>query len=248
MNLHSNNEDQPSEEATFGISQFKDMSEWINRRKSFELECKITGEWSNTKNFFKGSGYILKHPSGNINENTLFIILHQGDIGKEDILIGRRRIIEINKSEIIQPYQDGKDSSHELNEVIEPNVFVLRNNFKKDLQNRIFFRKSEFDQALTWVKLFIKKFEISVYVEGVLNARKMQIPCIITGKVKSTDDNDLYVNLWDAFNPYDPLNDDTKEWLTRNWTIQVSQTGFNKIRPKYVLFEIDEELTSSKKE
>jgi len=247
MNLHSDIEDQPYEEATFGASQFEEMSEWVNNRKGFELECKITGEWSTTKNFFKGSGFILKHSSENIIENTLFIILHEGDIGKEDILIGRR-IIEINKSKKIQPYQNENDSSQELNEVIEPNVFVLRNYFKKDLENRIFFCNSEFDQALSWAKLFIKKFEISVYVEGILVAREKQIPCIITGTVKSTDFDDLYVNLWDAFNPYDPLNDDTKEWLTRNWTIQVSQTGINKIRPKYILFEIDEELTSSKKE
>jgi hypothetical protein len=245
MNLHSNEEDQTYEEATFGVSQFKDMSEWIDSRKDFELECKITGEWSTTKNFFKGSGYILKHSSENINENTLFLILHEGDIGKEDILIGRR-IIEINNSKKIQPYQNGKESSQDLNEIIEPNVFVLRNYFKKDLQKRIFFRNSEFDQALSWAKLFIKKFEISVFVEGVLIARKKQIPCIITGTVKTTDDKDLYVNLWDGFNPYDPLNDDTKEWFTRNWTIQVSQTGINKIHPKYILFEIDEELTLSK--
>ena len=246
MHLYSNKKDQNYEEATFGASQFKDMSEWINNRKEFELECKITGEWSTTKNFFKGSGYILKHSLGNINENTLFIILYEGDIGKEDILIGRR-IIEINESKIIQPYQIGKENSQELNEIIEPNVFVLRNNFKEDLQNRIFFRSSEFDQALLWAKLFIKKCEISVYVEGILFGREKQIPCIITGIVKSTDINDLYVNLWDAFNPYDPLNDDTKEWFTRNWTIQVSPTGFNKIHPKYILFEIDEELSLTKK-
>ncbi len=246
MNQHSNKKDQSYEEATFGVSQFKDMLEWINNRKDFELECKITGEWSTTKNFFKGSGYILKHPSGNINEKTLFVILHEGDIGKEDILIGRR-IIEINDSKKIHPYQNGKEFSQELYEIIKPNVFVLRNYFKKDLQHRIFFRDSEFDQALSWAKLFIKQFEISVYVEGILIARKKQIPCIITGTVKSIDNNDLYVNLWDGFNPHDPLNDDTKEWLTRNWTIQVSQTGFNKIQPKYVLFEIDEEILLSRK-
>ncbi|MHA1511516.1 MAG: hypothetical protein ACTSRX_07335, partial [Promethearchaeota archaeon] len=174
-----------------------------------------------------------------------FVILHEGDIGKEDILIGRR-IIEINNTKKIKPYQNGKESSQNINEVIEPNVFVLRNNFKKDLENRIFFHKSEFDQALSWAKLFIKKFEISVYVEGILVAREKQMPCIITGTIKSTDNEDLYVNLWDAFNPQDPLNDDTKEWLTRNWTIQVSLTGINKIHPKYVLFEIDEESSVSK--
>ena len=148
MNLHSNIEDQPYEEATFGASQFEEMSEWVNNRKGFELECKITGEWNTTKNFFKGSGYILKHSSENIKDNTFFVILHEGDIGKEDILIGRR-IIEINNTKKIQPYKNGKESSQNINEIIEPNVFVLRNNFKKDLENRIFFHRSEFDQALS---------------------------------------------------------------------------------------------------
>ena len=77
-------------------------------------------------------------------------------------------------------------------------------------------------------------------------ARDKQMACIVTGTVKSTDNDAIYVNLWDAFNPHDPLNDDTKEWLTRNWTIQVSQTGINKIHPKYILFEIGEELSLSR--
>ncbi|MHA1718398.1 MAG: hypothetical protein DRO88_11635 [Promethearchaeia archaeon] len=245
MNSHSTKDDIIYEEATFGASQFKDMIEWIKNRKGFELECKVTGEWSSSKDFFKGSGFILKDPSGNIRENTIYVILHEGDIGKEDILIGRR-IIEINKSRKIKPFQYEVETQQKIFEIIEPNVFVLRNFFKKDLQNRIFFRNSEFDQALSWAKAFIKKYEISVYVEGIIIARDRQIPCIVTGTVKSTDENNLYINLWDAFNPHDPLNDDTKEWLTRNWTIQVSQTGVNKIHPKYILFEIGEELSLSR--
>ncbi len=238
-------DDRIFEEATFGASQFKNMISWINFRKGFELECKITGEWSTSKNFFKGSGQILKNSSGNIHENKLFIILHEGDIGKEDILIGRR-IIEIHKSKKILPFQYEKENKQKLSEIIEPNVFVLRNYFKKDLQNRIFFRNSEFEQALSWTKSFIKKYEISVHIEGIMIARDKQMPCIITGTVKSTDNSNLYINVWDAFNPHDPLNDDTKEWLTRNWIIQVSQSGINKIHPKYILFELGEELSLSR--
>ena len=166
MNLHSDKNDQNYEEATFGASQFENMSEWINFRKDFELECRITGEWRLTKNFFKGSGNILKNSLGDINENKLYIILYEGDIGKEDMLIGRR-IIEINNTKKIHSYQNGIENSLEFNELIEPNVFVLRNYFKKDLQNRIFFRNSEFDQALLWAKSSIQKYEIRVYVEGV---------------------------------------------------------------------------------
>ena len=245
MNSNITKDDSIYEEATFGASQFKDMIEWINFRKGFELECKITGEWSASKDFFKGSGQILKNSLGNIHENKLFVILYEGDIGKEDILIGRR-IIEINKTKKILPFQYEKENRQNLFELIEPNVFVLRNYFKKDLQNRIFFRNSEFNQALSWAKSFIKKYEISVYVEGILIARDKQMPCIVTGTVKSTDNHNLYINLWDAFNPQDPLNDDTKEWLTRDWTIQVSQTGINKVHPKYILFEIGEELSLSR--
>ena len=245
MRSNITKDDRIYEEATFGETQFKNMIEWINFRKGFELECKITGEWSNSKDFFKGSGHILKNSSGNIHENSLFVILYEGDIGKEDILIGRR-IIEINKSKKILPFQYEKEKTQKLFGIIEPNVFVLRNYFKKDLQNRIFFRNSEFNQALSWAKSFIKKYEISVYVEGIIMARDKQMACIVTGTVKSTDNDAIYVNLWDAFNPHDPLNDDTKEWLTRNWTIQVSQTGINKIHPKYILFEIGEELSLSR--
>lgn len=96
--------------------------------------------------------------------------------------------------------------------------------------------------------MVIQKYEISVCVEEILATRDEQIPWIITGTLKTTDNSDLYVNLWDGFNPYNPLNDDTKEWFSRYWKIQVSKTGINKIHPKYVLFEFDEELSADKKE
>jgi ABC-type multidrug transport system ATPase subunit len=77
-------------------------------------------------------------------------------------------------------------------------------------------------------------------------SEERQIPCIITGTIKSVSDKEIFIQLWDAFDPSDPLNDETKEWLSRDWIIQVSQAGLNKIHPRYMLFEIGEELALTK--
>ncbi len=141
-----------------------------------------------------------------------------------------------------------KEDIIEEPETLQPNVYVIENYFKKDMQNQVFFRANQdYDRAITWLESFLKKYEVSCHIEGIMMAQDRQVPCILTGTVKSVDDHDIFIQLWDAFSPADPLNDEIKEWLSRNWTIQISQTGLNKVHPHYLLFEIGEELALTKK-
>ncbi len=65
------------------------MVAWMAERQSLELHCQITGKWVSTNEFFKGSGKILKRHDGKIFPNEVYILLSEGDLGKEEMLIGR---------------------------------------------------------------------------------------------------------------------------------------------------------------
>ena len=246
-------DDEIIEESVFGINQFKDMIAWLKDRQGYTMDCQITGKWAQTDDFFKGRGRILKKYDGSLFSDTLYLLLNEGNVGKEEILIGRR-IIEIHSRKLVEPFKGIKKILknetliEQVSETINPNVFVIDNEFHKDVQNRVFFRNSEYERAINWLQSFTQKYEVSCHIEGVLVDKNRQIPCILTGTVKSVNDsNEIFVKLWDAFDPSDPLNDETKEWLTRSWTIQVSQSGIPSVHPKYMLFEIGEELAMTKK-
>ncbi len=242
-------EEEIVEQSIFGRNQFKELIEWLQARKMFQIRCEITGMYNLTEQFFKGKGVILKRYDGRVFPNTVYILLNEGDIGKDEILIGRR-IIEVTNQHLIQPFQTfgmNQLEISELSEAIAPNVFVLENSFKKDLQHQTFFRNREYDRSIDYLTSLIKKYEVNAYIEGILVSKIKQIPCIITGMVKSVVGKDIYISLWDAFDPTDPLNDETKEWLTRDWIIQIGQMGINKVHPKYLLFETGEELALTKK-
>ena len=91
------------------------------------------------------------------------------------------------------------------------------------------------------------KYEVSTHIEGVLVSKGRMIDCIITGTIEGVGDNEFFVQIWDAFDPSNPLDDDTKEYLTKEWHIQVSRTGINKVHPSYILVEIGEELALTKR-
>ncbi|MHA1796572.1 MAG: hypothetical protein ACTSUK_10710, partial [Promethearchaeota archaeon] len=144
--IQKENEEEIIEQSIFGRNQFQELIEWLKARKMFLINCEITGMYNQTEQFFKGRGVILKRYDGQVFPNTIYILLNEGDIGKDDILIGRR-IIEITNQQPIQPFQAfafAQLDISELPETITPNVFVLENSFKKDLQHQIFFRNREF--------------------------------------------------------------------------------------------------------
>src|SRR6056297_1025546 len=91
-----NADEKIAEESIFGnsSSQFRDMLSWLKERQAFEIFGKITGTWKDTGEFFKGKGKVLKKFDGTIFNKKLYLLLNEGNLGKENILIGRR-IIEI---------------------------------------------------------------------------------------------------------------------------------------------------------
>ena len=249
--IRNQDEEEIVEQSIYGESQFREMIRWLKDRQGFELSAQITGSWLQTGDFFKGRGKVLKKFDGTMFDSRFFLLLNEGNMGKDDILIGRR-IVEISSRKPIKPFQTftqsmDKELKDSIEESIRPNVFVFDNSFKKDTQNQVFFRNEDYDRAITWLESFTKKYEISCHIEGILVDQNRQIPCIITGTVKSVNEKEIFIQLWDAFNPLDPLDDEAKEWLSRDWTIQVAQIGVNKVHPKFMLFEIGEELALTKK-
>ena len=70
----------------FRQNQFNEMLNWMIDRQNVELDCKITGKWMQSGEFFKGSGKVLKRFDGKIFPKDLYILLTEGDIGKEKLL------------------------------------------------------------------------------------------------------------------------------------------------------------------
>ncbi|MCP4764054.1 MAG: hypothetical protein GY870_19935, partial [archaeon] len=78
------------EESIFGANQFDELIDWSLDRRNFEIYCNITGKWLLNDKFFKGRGKLLKKYDGSIFSDSIYILLEEGDLGKEDILIGRK--------------------------------------------------------------------------------------------------------------------------------------------------------------
>lgn len=241
------------EQSIFGENQFDELIQWIFDRKNFEIYCNITGKWA-TGDFFKGKGKILKRYDGNIFTTSLYVLLEEGDLGKEDILIGRK-VIRIKRPSTLSARKIGRNiqkiiqkDTPDVPAVLTPNTYVLTNRFKKDLQNQVFFRaEQDYEKAIEWLHSFTQKYRVSCHIEGVLVSGDKQIQCIVTGTVKEVAERQIFIQVVDAFDPSDPLNDETKEWLTREWVIQVSKTGLDKVHPEYMIFEIGEELALTRK-
>jgi ABC-2 type transport system ATP-binding protein len=219
------------EESVFSPSIFDDALEWIKERESYVINVEISGTWENTQKFFRGDGLLLKQWTGKMFDNELYIMLIGGQIGEEEILIGRR-IIHIN------PPQQKQAA---IKEITFKNL-LLRNTFIRDSQDRIFFRAGEYEKALLWLEAFIQKYTITCLIEGIFVSGGKAIRCTASGTIKKLASKEIFVEIEDAFNPEDPLNEEYKLLLTQEWIMQIAQKGDNKLHPTYVIFEIGEEL------
>jgi ABC-type multidrug transport system ATPase subunit len=260
------------EQSIFAETQFDEMIEWLIDRQNMEITIDITGQWNQTGEFFKGNGSVLKKHDGSVFPTHLYVFLNEGALGVADFMIGRR-IIHIPRPSFNIPSflvggivdrlkksplaskgllsgrgkLDARRDPMEV-EALRPNIYSLTNRFRRETQNRVFFRAvDEFEQAIEWAESFSKKYRVACHIEGVLVAADRQIPCIMVGHVSSCTEDEIIVRLLDAFDPSDPLNDETKEWLTRDWMIQVACTGINRVHPTYLIFETGEEMALSKK-
>ncbi|MHA1731409.1 MAG: ABC transporter ATP-binding protein [Promethearchaeota archaeon] len=227
------------EESIFGENQFDDIIEWARARQGHELLVRVTGMWRDSGEFFKGRGLYLKKWDGSTFPNDIYVLLTEGDLGRDNILMGRR-VIHF-------PKPKKKRAADDLE--LTPNTTVLENRFKRDLQDRVFFRADEdYRSALMWLESFVGKYQITVLVEGEFVSGHKKMRCTVTGLVKKVKDQEIFIELMDAFNPVDPLNEEYKEFLTKEWHVQIARKGTNqKIHPKYLLFEIGEELALTKK-
>ncbi len=228
--------DEIVEESVFSPSIFDDAMQWIKEREPYLLNVEISGTWEQNQKFFRGEGQLLKQWTGSTFENELYIMLTGGQIGEEEILVGRR-IIHVTNPE-------KKEAT--IKEIAFKNL-LLRNSFIRDTQDRIFFRAGEYDKALSWLETFLQKYNINCLVEGIFISGNKAIRCTVSGAIKKIAAKEIFVQIEDAFNPDDPLNEDYKLLLTREWIMQIAQKGNDKLHPTYIMFEIGEELRLTEK-
>ncbi len=236
MEKPEENSDEIIEESVFSPSIFRDALEWIREREPYILNVEISGTWEQTQKFFRGEGQLLKQWTGKTFENEVYIMLTGGQIGEDEILVGRR-IIHVTNPE-------GKEAT--IKEIAFKNL-LLRNSFIRDTQDRIFFRAGEYEKALSWLETFLQKYAITCLIEGIFVSGNKAIRCTVSGAIKKIAAKEIFVEIEDAFNPEDPLNEEYKLLLTREWIMQIAQKGNDKLHPTYVIFEIGEELRLTEK-
>ena len=178
MSQITENEQEIVEESIFGQKQFNEMIEWLNERKSYEVQGEITGIWTISDSFFKGRGRILKKYDGSVFQKEVFVFFEEGTIGKEDILLGRKvahirrssAMLSMTDIESVQSFVIGAGSQrYEKIPVILPSTYVLKNYFKKDLQNQVFFRgEQDYDAALEWLRSFTEKILFFLFTSSLL--------------------------------------------------------------------------------
>ncbi len=165
--------DEIIEESVFSPSIFDDAMQWIKERESYILNAEISGTWVKTQKFFRGEGQLLKQWTGKTFENEIYLMLTGGQIGEDEILVGRR-ILHVTNPE-------GKEAT--IKE-IHFNNLLLRNAFIQDTQDRIFFRAGEYDKTLSWLEIFLQKYTINCLVEGIFVSGNKAIRCTVSGAIK----------------------------------------------------------------
>ncbi|HMF34194.1 MAG TPA: ABC transporter ATP-binding protein [Candidatus Lokiarchaeia archaeon] len=224
-------EEEIVEESVFSPNIFDDALDWIKNRQSYMIGVEITGTWDKDKRFLRCEGTLLKQWTGDMFENEIYLMLTSGEIGEDDILVGRRIIRLPNP----------RDKKAGLKELTFQNL-VLRNSFVRDNRDRLFFRVGEYDKLINWLETFVQKYTITCLIEGVYVSESKTMRCSVSGTIKKVAEKEIYVEIEDAFNPEDPLNEDNKLLLTREWIMQIALRGTNKLHPAYLVFEIGEEL------
>lgn len=224
-------EEEIVEESIFSPAIFNDALEWIKNRESYLLEVEISGIWEQDQKFFRCVGVVLKQWTGAVFDNEIYLMLTGGELDIDEILVGRRII------RVVDPI-DKKVGVHE----VSFQNLVIRNTFTRDMRDRCFFRIGEYDKAIAWLESYVQKYNINCLIEGQYISERMNSRCTVSGAIKKVVDKEIFVEIEDAFNPEDPLNEENKVFLTREWIMQIALKGMKKLHPNYLVFEVGEEL------
>lgn len=224
------------EEAIFSATQLDELFLWLKDRQNYLIEVEITGQW-HTGEYIKAMGVILKKFTSKIYENSLYLLLEEGELGKENLLVGRH-IIRIPKN--------FKKQKEKL--MLIPNIIVLKNRFKVDRQELIYYKGKEYHKAIEWLENFLPRYSITCLLEGVLFSEHKVENVSVSGTVKGLFERDIYIEVIDVFDPLDPLNEEYKEYISLDWVMQVSnKSDIGKVQPKRIIFQVGEELALSKR-
>jgi len=224
------------EEAIFSANQINEMFIWLKDRQNYIIDIEITGTWF-TSEFLKAKGTLLRKFTSQIFTDELYLLLEEGELGSEDILIGRH---------IVKIPRNFKKTKEKL--VLYPSIFVLRNSFKVDRQELMFFKGSEYHNALEWLESFLPKYRITCLFDGILLSEKKAEKVVVTGSIKKAENKEIIIEVIDAFDRENPLNEEFKEFVSQDWVVQVSnKSELGKIQPQNIVFQIGEELSLTKK-
>lgn len=224
------------EEAIFSANQFKEIFLWLKDRQNYIIDIEVTGTWFNSE-FLKAKGTLLRKFTSEIFTDELYLLLEEGELGAENILIGRH-IVKIPSN-----FRKTKESL-----LLYPSIFVLRNSFKVDRQELIFFRGKEYHNAIEWLESFLPKYRITCLIDGILLSEKKAEKVVVYGTIKKVDNREFIIKVLDAFNRENPLNEEFKEFVSLEWVVQVSnKSDIGKVQPQNIAFQIGEELALGKK-
>jgi len=242
------------EEAIFaGIKQFKEIIEWLSVRMDRKIEFRITGTWKGAENYFTASGQLLKRYDGEIFENDLYLLLESGDIRK-DIAINTRflhfsrpRTINLPKGRFKRKQPKSTPDLDDKKDKTEIETIVLLNTFKNDTLDSMFFRKEDYNKALSWMKGLLNRYKIKVTLQGYLVTPSGKINCIANGFAKLEQDGYFFADITSACNLDDPEDTSILGFLKERWLFKIGFEGFNVLEPEYLFFELGEDDIGAEK-
>jgi len=224
------------EEAIFSANQMEEIFLWLQDRQNYIIDVEITGQWY-TGEYLKAMGSVLKKYTSENFKSSLYIVLEEGELGKENLLIGRH-IVRIPRNL----------KKHKEKLALIPNIIVLKNRFKVDRQEQIFYRGKEYHKAVEWLENFLPRYQITCLIEGILFTEDKAEKINVSGSIKKIQNRELFIEVIDAFDPVDPLNEEYKEYISVDWIFQVSnKSDVGKVTPQKILFQIGEELALTRR-
>jgi len=230
-----------------GSSQFDEIVVWATARKSQQLTFKITGTWGSQEHLFSAEGIYLKSWRGDVFPNDIYLLLTRARVNQPKGDLYCPRFLHLQRPRTFIRQKSMHQAKFPQKDTDFFDTILMENSFQRDLQDSMFYRQKDFVIAAEWTKDFIQSYTVSITVEGLLHlAGRKTTRCLINGVVRHQQENDLFVEIQDAFNLDDP-EDQIAEFLKVAWLFRVSQQfkGANWIEPKYIFLSLSSHQETS---
>ncbi|MHA1330853.1 MAG: ABC transporter ATP-binding protein [Candidatus Hodarchaeales archaeon] len=231
-----------------GINQFDEITEWVSTRKNQIINFKLTGTWGSEDRLLSAEGIFLKSWRGDVFPDDIYLLITKAKVDNpEQPDIFCPRFLHLHRGITARVFGIRRfETPQKETQVFD--TILLENEFKRDLHDSMFYRQKEFPVAAKWASDFIKTFNVKIIVEGVLHiSGRKNIRCLVTGFVRHTQEEDIFIEVQDALNLEDPDDKSISEFLKIAWLFRVTQRfkGANWIEPRYTYLELTEDIQLS---